>query len=153
MAKTIDQEILERQQEAARQAGRDGRDRDGSTRGRPELETAYDEGAAEGQDDEDGQGDEDSGPGRTRRAWQAANGGQWSAFKPTSPARPPTRVSNAGGFLAGLMLYSVVVIYIRYGAAGWTGWLKAKFLNQPMSADSAASASGTSKSKGGVISV
>lgn len=141
-SKPIDQEILARQIAAARQSGRDGRDRAGSTRGRPELESAFDEGANEGQGDEDGQGDE-GGPGRARRGWQAANRGQWSALKPTSPARPPTRVSDAGGFLAGLMLYSVVTIYIRYGAAGWRGWLSAKFLNKPMSSTSAASASGT----------
>jgi hypothetical protein len=41
-------------------------------------------------------------------------------------------MSDAGGFLSGLALYTVVVIYIRYGPEGWKGWISAKFLNKPM---------------------
>jgi hypothetical protein len=66
----------------------------------------------------------------------------WQSVKPTSPTRLPTRVGDAGGFLTGLALYTVAVIYIRYGPEGWKGWLKAKFLNQPMDA------AGGSKGKG-----
>jgi hypothetical protein len=42
-----DRKILDRQRAAARNAGSAGDDRAGATRGRPDLEAAYDEGAAE----------------------------------------------------------------------------------------------------------
>jgi hypothetical protein len=56
----------------------------------------------------------------------------WSSVKPSSPARPPRRLADTGSFLAGLALYTVAVTYVRYGPEGWKGWLRAKFLNQPM---------------------
>ncbi|MGW3926011.1 hypothetical protein [Streptomyces sp. NPDC005093] len=54
------------------------------------------------------------------------NRGSWS---PT--LRPPRQGRNLGGLLTGLALYVVASTYIRYGPAGWKGWLRAKFLNQP----------------------
>lgn len=73
----------------------------------------------------------------------------WKSLKPRSPARPPTRLADAGGFLSGLALYTVAIIYVRYGPEGWKGWLEAKFLNKPM-ATSATGATGTKpKTKSG----
>jgi hypothetical protein len=145
----VDAEIIDRQVKAARQAGRDRRDRAKTTRGRPELEDAYDEGAADeddGQDDED-QDDEDEGRPRrqrARRSFQAASGylsrGSW---RPRSPTTPPSRMRDAGGLLTGMLLYTAVVTYLRYGPAGWKGWLSAKFLNKPMTAAAASTAAGT----------
>lgn len=142
-----DRKIIARQVKAARQAGRDGRDRAGSTRGRADLETAFDEGAAEAAvaapaatpaaTPSPGKGPaspapagKPGGPGAGNRFRELGPG--WGSFKPTSPARLPTRVQDAGGFLTGLALYTVVIIYVRYGPEGWKGWLAAKFLNQPM---------------------
>jgi hypothetical protein len=142
---SIDRQIIARQVGAARQAGREGRDRAKVTRGRPHLETAYDEGATEGDGDDEGQEEEpeENRSSRGKDAWQKANRGSWKAFKPRSPARPVTRVGDAGGLLSGMLLYTAVVIYIRYGPAGWKGWLSAKFLNKPMTSAAASSAAGT----------
>jgi hypothetical protein len=46
--------------------------------------------------------------------------------------QPPARARDAGGLAFGLLLYTAAITYIRYGPAGWTGWLSAKFLNKPM---------------------
>jgi hypothetical protein len=43
-------------------------------------------------------------------------------------------VADAGGFASGLLLYTVAIIYVRYGPDGWKGWLSAKFLNKPIDA-------------------
>lgn len=90
---------------------------------------------------------------RGRRAFDATRkpswGGKWQTFKPRDLRRRPTR-ADAGGFVGGLMLYTVVIIYIRYGPAGWKGWLKAKFLNQPMGA-SGGSGGGSSAPYGGQL--
>jgi hypothetical protein len=134
-ADPTDAQILKRQASAARKAGREGGDRAKVTQGRADLEAAYDEGAqATATGPEDESTGESSGPGRGRRAWDRYRqmGPGWGSVKPTSPARLPTRAADAGGFAAGLLLYTVTVIYIRYGPEGWKGWLKAKFLNQPM---------------------
>lgn len=89
-------------------------------------------------------GSKPNGKGKSSAFQKARTAGPgWSSLKPTSPMKPPTRAANAGGFLTGLALYTVVVIYIRYGAAGWKGWLSAKFLNKPM----ASSASGSAATK------
>lgn len=150
-ADSDDRRIIARQVKAARQAGREGRDRARSTRGRADLEAAYDEGAAPPAPDEDQDQDEDEDedpdqPGRPARAWQALNRGNWSSFKPSSPLTGHTRMQDASGLLTGVLLYTVVIVYVRYGAAGWKGWLSAKFLNKPMSSSAAANASGgTSK--------
>jgi hypothetical protein len=142
-----DARIIARQVKAARQAGRDGRDRGRSTRGRADLEAAYDEGANEGSDEganegsdeEDDEGGEpDGSPGRGARARAAASRGAKKSAAGLSRGRwrptltPPTRARDAGGLLVGMALYTVAITYIRYGPAGWTGWLRAKFLNQPM---------------------
>ena len=142
-----DKRIIARQVTVARKAGRDGLDRAASTRGRSDLEAAYDEGAAKASapaaDEEEESG---AGPSSTP---SASTGPGWKAFRPTSPARPPTRAADAGGFLSGLALYTVVVIYVRYGAAGWKGWLKAKFLNQPMSSKTSSGSTGKPTTKSG----
>lgn len=142
-----DKRIIARQVTVARKAGRDGLDRAASTRGRSDLESAYDEGAAKASapaaDEEDEPGAGPSPPP------SASTGPGWKAFRPTSPARPPTRAADAGGFLSGLALYTVVVIYVRYGAAGWKGWLKAKFLNQPMSSKTSSGSTGKPTTKSG----
>lgn len=44
---------------------------------------------------------------------------------------PKTELGHQGaGFLLGLFSYALVLNYLRYGWAGDTAWLKAKFLNQ-----------------------
>lgn len=66
---------------------------------------------------------------------------------PSSPARPslgmpdlsgitltpPKKLSggDVGGFLAGLLIYTLALNYLRYGPGGPTAWMSAKFLNQP----------------------
>jgi hypothetical protein len=150
-----DRPIIARQVKAAREAGRGGRDRAGSTRGRADLEAAFDEGAAEAAAPAapDEAAEPAAGPGKTRRAWDKTAGFRqmgpgWQSVKPTSPARLPTRMSDAGGFLSGLALYTVVVIYIRYGPEGWKGWLAAKFINKPMDATAVTGALGTKPKSG-----
>jgi hypothetical protein len=69
--------------------------------------------------------------------------GSWS---PT--LRPPTRARDAGGLAFGLLLYTAVITYIRYGPAGWKGWLSAKFLNKPLQGLPSSSTGGPSKSSG-----
>lgn len=46
---------------------------------------------------------------------------------------PPRKLSGGdlGGFLGGLFVYALVLNFIRYGKAGPTAWLSAKFLNRP----------------------
>ena len=160
-----DAKIMRRQQQVARQAGRDGLDRAKTTRGRHDLEGAYDAGAGEsagahfrpykadeaeptkaprGKGGGKSTGSRPTAPGSS----QASAGPSWSQLKPTSPARPPRRLADAGGFLTGIGLYMVVVIYVRYGAEGWKGWLSAKFLNKPM-ANGNQSASDKPKNKNG----
>jgi hypothetical protein len=127
-----DRKIIARQVKAARQAGRDGRDRAGSTRGRVDLEQAFDAGASEaeaavsapaatpaaapapgGRPASPAPAGKSGGPGAWTRFRKMGPG--WQSVKPTSPARLPTRVQDAGGFLTGLALYTVVIIYVRYG--------------------------------------
>jgi hypothetical protein len=135
-----DRPIIARQVKVARAAGAEGQDRAAVTRGRPDLEAAFDEGAAEAASAvEPAKATPQQGPQKSagRRAWDKTRrfrklGPGWSSVQPTSPARLPTRMSDAGGFLSGLALYTVVVIYIRYGPEGWKGWISAKFLNKPM---------------------
>jgi hypothetical protein len=151
LTSAIDRQVGERQREVARQAGRDGLDRAKVTRGRADLQQAYDEGAEErGRIGADGLPAEGSG---VRQAFQDVNasGPGWGSLRPTSPARVPTRAADAGGFLSGLALYAVVMIYIRYGPAGWKGWLSAKFLNKPLTG--ANGASGPTTKSGGKAAV
>jgi hypothetical protein len=131
-----DRKIMARQRAAARQSGRTGGDRSGTARGRADLASAYDEGAAE-----------TAAPSTPAAASSkpgavAANGGRSRAASvkatakglPMPRLRPPrtTSAKDAGGFLLGLVLHALVVSYIKYGSAGPTGWMKAKFLNKPV---------------------
>lgn len=53
---------------------------------------------------------------------------------------------EAGGVLVAMIFYAIVINGLRYGTPGVTGWLKAKFLNQPMQgppAQAAGNAAGT----------
>lgn len=156
----IDAEIRRRQRRAAYDAGRRGDDRERTARGQAHLYKAYDAGAAAAAE-EDQRGEEESArriaeeeraaaqakqdkrAGRRAavgNAWDSSSGflsrGSW---RPT--LTPPSRARDAGGLLAGMLLYTAAITYIRYGPAGWTGWLKAKFLNRPMQ--------GLPKGKGG----
>lgn len=137
-ADPADAKIIARQRKASREMGRLGRERPD----RDDLQSAYDEGAAEA-----------SATGGTQGGGGTPRGPGWSAFTPRSITRKPT-MQTAGGFLTGLALYTVVTIYIRYGPEGWTGWLKAKFLNQPI-ANGATGAMGSKPkhAKGGTRAV
>ncbi|MEN8672579.1 hypothetical protein [Nocardioides sp.] len=46
---------------------------------------------------------------------------------------PPKKLDagDVGGFLAGLLVYTLALNYIRSGPEGITAWLRAKFLNEP----------------------
>lgn len=56
------------------------------------------------------------------------------------------RVANVGKEAAGVLVaaiaYAIVINGLRYGTAGVTGWLKAKFLNRPMQGPPAQGVSG-----------
>lgn len=133
---------MTRQRKAAHAAGRAGQDRDAVTQGRTDLQQAYDEGAAAVEDDQD----QEAGPGRGRRAVDALNkaGGPLSRGSWSPTLHAPARARDAGGLLAGLLLYTAAITYIRYGAAGWKGWLSAKFLNKPMQGKAGSEAGGDS---------
>jgi hypothetical protein len=146
-----DRKILARQRAAARDAGKTGRDRAGSTSGRADLESAFDEGAAEAAEPsvetEAGAGDADkeSAPGpapkgksRARKVLGGTVGSTVGAVKAAPPTlKPPRSLSSkdVSGFALGLVLHALVVSYIRYGKAGPKGWLSAKFLNKPLQGD------------------
>jgi hypothetical protein len=130
---SIDRQVADRQRKVARQSGRDGLDRSKVTRGRADLESAYDEGAEEGQPAPTKGGGKTGGkPGEIRQAWRDVNrqGPSWGQALTSNPFRP--RPGDAGGFIAGLALYTVAIIYVRYGPEGWRAWLSAKFLNKPL---------------------
>ena len=135
-----DAQIIARQVAAARQAGANGGAGAGIDQSRPDLLQAFDEGAGKA-----------AGPGRAAAAGaKAGKAAKTSAgflskgsWKPTLSA--PGRARDAGGLLAGLFLYTGVSVYIRYGAAGWKGWLSAKFLNKPL--QGLPKAAGTAKSE------
>lgn len=136
-----DRKILAKQREAARQAGRDGGDREGTAGGRADLESAYDEGAAEGAEPTD------SAPaaapaakaaapaGKTSGNGRKSSGGRTGVLKPGLRIPRTASAKDAGGFAFGLLLYAITVSYIRYGATGPKGWLSAKFLNRPLQGD------------------
>lgn len=125
-----DRKILERQRAVAKKAGADGDDRAKVTRGRSDLEQAYDEGAAPKA--------APSAPAAAKASKPAA--GRASKLRsvagavPTPTLTPPKKLKagDMGGFAFGLLLYALAVSYIRYGAKGPTGWLSAKFLNKPI---------------------
>lgn len=123
-----DAKILARQRAVAKASGKSGRSRAGTTRGRPDLEKAYDAGAAPAP----------APPAAVPAGKPAAAGGPSLAdvakAVPTPTLKPPKSVTSKdmGGFALGLVIHALVVSYIRYGKAGPKGWLKAKFLNDPI---------------------
>lgn len=60
-------------------------------------------------------------------------------------------VSDPAGAIAGVLAYALIINGIRYGTAGITGWLKAKFLNRPMQGQASNALAPTTK--GGTLSV
>jgi hypothetical protein len=50
---------------------------------------------------------------------------------PRSLPSPSLRPGDGGGFLAGLLLFALGNAFLRYGPAGVTSWLGAKFVNRP----------------------
>lgn len=147
-ADPTDRQIMSRQAKAARAAGAGGRDRARTTRGRKDLEEAFDQGAAEQPApaaDDDQAAEPESGPSRATRAKAAAGkagaaagkAGRESAeflsrgrWAPT--LTPPSRARDTGSLLTGMLLYVALTTYLRYGLDGWKGWLSAKFLNKPI---------------------
>lgn len=142
-----DAKIIARQRKVSREMGRQGRGRPDPDRS--DLQEAYDEGAKAAADKAQqtkapaGKGAGGKSPSAWTRYRQMGPG--WGAVKPTSPTKLPTKASDAGGFLAGVAVYMVVVIYIRYGPAGWSGWLSAKFLNKPLNTGNASTSSSNGK--------
>jgi hypothetical protein len=126
-----DARIIARQVKVAHSAGRSGKSRDSIDSSRADLLKAFDEGAAAAKaapapaasPAAPGAG----APGVLSKSSSFLSRGSWS---PT--LTPPSRLRDGGGLLAGALVYTGVAVYLRYGAAGWKGWLKAKFLNQPM---------------------
>lgn len=142
-----DRKILERQRAAARDAGKSGADRAGTARGRADLESAYDEGAgeaaapsSEGTGGGGGSTGKPSAPARSGRSGSGSSKGRSSSgsglIRPTlQPPRSAVGGKDWAGFTLGLVIYALVVSYIRYGSDGPKGWLKAKFLNKPIQGD------------------
>lgn len=58
---------------------------------------------------------------------------------PSLPS-PSLKPGDGGGFLAGLLLFALGNAFLRYGPAGVTSWLGAKFLNKPNASIAAAEA-------------
>ena len=134
-----DLKILQRQRATARTAGTSGADRAASTRGRADLESAYDEGAR-GSAAPSSEGAGGGGGARGRRPAVPARSGKSSkgggSFpKPTLTPPRSVQPKDVSGFALGLVLYALVVSYIRYGKEGPKGWLAAKFLNAPIGED------------------
>jgi hypothetical protein len=132
-----DRKILARQRAAARDAGKSGGDRAGSTAGRADLESAFDEGARETASASVGTGSTKGGATKKSAPSSAPRGkGLGSIPNPTlRPPRTPFGGKDWAGFALGLVLHALVVSYIRYGKAGPKGWLSAKFLNKPIQGD------------------
>jgi hypothetical protein len=156
-----DAKILDRQRRVAHSAGRAGRDRAKSTRGRADLEKAYDEGAASvapaSEDDEDQEDekaaaaaseetaaadDEDQGDEDEAAAPPAAGpgrlrrGASWAnnvgSTSWSTPRKKLAHTASQGGWVfLGMVGYALAMSVIRYGADGPKSWLSAKFLNKP----------------------
>jgi hypothetical protein len=60
-------------------------------------------------------------------------------------------VSDPAGAMAGVLAYALIINGIRYGTPGITGWLKAKFLNEPMQGQAVNALAPTTS--GGTLSV
>jgi hypothetical protein len=127
-----DLKILKRQRAVARKAGAAGDDRASTTRGRPDLEQHYDEGAAPA-------APASPAPAKAGKpaGGRGSKAGGLKGAVPTPTLKPPRSVKgkDVGGFALGLVLHALVVSYIRYGKDGPKGWLKAKFLNDPIGED------------------
>jgi hypothetical protein len=95
-----------------------------------------------------GAGDPSPGPGGPTLA-----SGLTSALpSPSSLTLTPPRRLNGGdlaGFVGGLVAYTLVLNYIRFGPAGVKGWLSAKFFNRVTIATGAAPSSSSSSSSWG----
>ncbi len=140
-----DRKILDRQRAAARDAGRSGAERAGSTRGRADLEAAYDAGAGEaaaGGTSTEGGAEQETATaprsggrsGRSGTGRKGRGGGKGGGSIPGPRLIPPRSLDakDWGGFAFGLIVHALVVSYIRYGKEGPKGWLRAKFLNKPI---------------------
>lgn len=138
-----DRKILQRQRAAAREQGKSGADRAASTRGRADLESAYDEGAGEAAAPSEpaaaagATGKAAAAAGSTRSGSRSGSSGKGGESFPKPTLKPPRTVNvhDSAGFAFGLIVYALVVSYIRYGSAGPKGWLAAKFLNKPIQGD------------------
>ena len=134
-----DSKILKRQRAAARKAGAEGGDRASTTRGRADLEQHYDEGAAASAAPSAPAAPAPAKAGKPAGGRGSKSGGLKGAVGavPTPTLKPPRSVKgkDVGGFALGLVLHALVVSYIRYGKDGPKGWLKAKFLNDPIGED------------------
>lgn len=69
--------------------------------------------------------------------------GSRSIPRPTLTLSGSPSVSDGGGFLLGLLAYTLGLNYLRFGKAGVTGWLSAKLLNKPMDPAGAGKSSGS----------
>jgi hypothetical protein len=138
-----DAKILKRQRAVARKAGVAGDDRATTTRGRADLERAYDEGAAATAASSAPASPVSPAPtpGKSAAGKPAAGrggrgGGRASMPAPTlTPPKSLTSGRDLSGFALGLVLYALSVAYLRYGPSGPKSWMKAKFLNKPMQGD------------------
>jgi hypothetical protein len=77
----------------------------------------------------------------------------WYAQEPPSRTPRQAKAHTVAGGLLGLVFYAMFINGIRTGPAGVTGWLKAKFLNQPMQGPSAVPANQPTKTPAGPVSV
>lgn len=132
-----DRKILDRQRAAAREAGRSGGDRAGTTRGRADLESAYDAGVVETSAPTTPVAPAAARPVTARKGAGAKGGGRGGKRGGSMPGPrfiPPrsTNPRDWGGFAFGLIVHALVMSYIRYGKEGPKGWLRAKFLNKPI---------------------
>jgi hypothetical protein len=137
----LDDEIIGKQVDAAREAGRRGDDRAGTVGDREDLGVAYDEGAAEVEQEQKA-AQSANRKATASNAWKSSTGAITQAggsWKPVAPHRART----PGSLLTGLALYIIAITYIRYGPIGWKGWLAAKFINQPMTASELAGTKST----------
>ncbi|HSX68124.1 hypothetical protein [Nocardioides sp.] len=67
--------------------------------------------------------------GRARASSSRTVGGTLNQITLTPPKK--VGAGDLAGFGAGLLAYVLVLNYLRNGKAGVTGWLDAKFLNNP----------------------
>lgn len=77
-----------------------------------------------------------------RRGRQAASGGRRvasnAAMVATGARRPINIAGEGAGLVLGVIGYALVLNYVRGGPAAMVGWVKSKFLNEPYTANLAA---------------